>query len=195
MYNPSNGLGQSLSWQASAALGAMYAPLALNVSNRTITVPPLDDSRNKRSCTACIIGGSVAGGIVFLLLLTVLAFFICRRKYRCDRKAWLTNAAAEPFVAESQRYPATQFKNHFSSEARGDEILASIPREEQSRMTLGVRSISSSAQPEETSRTATTSSNNGEIVGLRQEMENLRRVVQGLQYQQEGEPPSYHEGE
>ncbi|TCD59771.1 hypothetical protein EIP91_011516 [Steccherinum ochraceum] len=76
--------GAAVSGQASPALGAIFAPLALSLPFQTITVPPPPKapaaSSQKASITGPVVGGVVGG--VGLIALVAAAFFLWRRRQR-----------------------------------------------------------------------------------------------------------------
>ncbi|TCD67396.1 hypothetical protein EIP91_012431 [Steccherinum ochraceum] len=88
--------GESVSGRSSPALGAILAPLALNLSIKTISVPPPPPLPPKRSIAGPVVGG-VLGGLG-LLALGFAGFFYWRyrqrRKYRFSGKLDIDEAGS-----------------------------------------------------------------------------------------------------
>lgn len=80
LYDANN--GSQVSGGGSPAVGAMFAPLAMNLSKIDISTSGL--GRGSSKVSAGTIAGAVVGGVAFLALLGGLGFFFRRR---LDRKA------------------------------------------------------------------------------------------------------------
>ena len=78
LYNPSS--GAATGGGGSPAVGAMFAPLALQLDPKTISIDGVGGS-SKKSSTGAIVGG-VVGSIVGLAAIGGLAFFLWRRRER-----------------------------------------------------------------------------------------------------------------
>ncbi|TCD69631.1 hypothetical protein EIP91_006856 [Steccherinum ochraceum] len=73
--------GAFQSGRASSALGAFFAPLALNLPFKSVTVPADQSATHSRSLIGPIVGG-VLGGLAIVILAVVAGLFYWRRRQR-----------------------------------------------------------------------------------------------------------------
>lgn len=226
--------GTLVQGQASAALGAMFAPLALNVTSTTIAIPSSspDGSSNgqavKKSSNIGPIVGGVVGGLGFLLMVGLAVWFWRRRSRTAYDGAEIEHrgvGATTPYQLPSGRYetyipeqPMSQTIStprldsngrpsmttgetlSLGSKAReamqGNQSLSGPPASSSipSRSAYSSPPASSQSPPSDVVSPVTQLSAT-DVAGLRQEVEQLRRVMQEIQLTTNEAPPSYNEGD
>ncbi|KIK51939.1 hypothetical protein GYMLUDRAFT_50232 [Collybiopsis luxurians FD-317 M1] len=211
--------GSPLTGAASPAQGAMYALLALNLPNKTVSATQIGNSTNssksKKSNTGAIAGG-VIGGIALITILAI-AVFIYRRRYTSrDVEHEEDEKSSRTFFSVlfgskqlRRRTPEEQPLDQYHIEPYTDS--GSQPQPSTSGFTTSSVPISpASALPKNrpgpgpgSSVTALTSSEAGSssvAAGLREEVENLRREMEEMRMRAQygpspnseyGPPPEY----
>jgi len=211
-YSASSGAATS-GW-ASPAQGAMFAPLALSIANQTIkgpttrpetTVPGATGTGTSRLVNVGAIAGGVIGGIAALGFAFLAMFLFWRRKRQSTARDQRLDAdkmptygvepAPFPYPYETSPSLPAQSIGTSSASTQQPLIMSSKLREylrSQERAAPAPESheiMGPASDRESSSNTGSLSPN--EIVGLRTEMENLRRVVQELHSERLQAPPEY----
>jgi len=193
----------------------MFAPLALSISNRTIQIPPPSSATTTKSRVAvgAIVGG-VVGGVACLALIVLAALFYRRRKRQALASSEKEDILGEyqppdPFPYESSPFSSTPNIPNIGVDQNSPHtplVMSTKLREhmhaqEQATGYRAPPSESSSSSSSAYASTAPSSSRNPpstvdtlspqEIIGLRTEVENLRRVMQELHADRMEAPPEY----
>lgn len=214
---------------ASPAMGAMFAPLALNLPNLAIVAPPIPpaprssgspaDSSSKHRSAGPIAGGVISGlALVAFSIIGVLFWRKRRDKGNMDIETFpskpmevytsltlgsndhsspqdQTTQTSLPMIMSSKAREAMarMVQNHPAHDPSPNTSLASGSRSTpaSSREPPTVASGSGSGPRGNTSRSRSANLSNTEVVGLRVEVENLKRVMQRLQVERVESPPSY----
>ncbi|KAI0930164.1 hypothetical protein AcV5_006948 [Taiwanofungus camphoratus] len=183
---------------ASPAQGAVFAPLALNVANTTITVPEAKPtvvsphpahSAHPTHRGAGAIAGGVVGGIAAAALL-LIATFLWEHGSRPEQPSY----EATPFElppsspADRRRIGIVPSKRQDMVERGGPESTGSSAAH--ATISAPVSSRNRNPPTEVSGRTLPT----GDLVDLREEMQNLRRVIRDLHADNPpvAAPPSYY---
>ncbi|TFY62886.1 hypothetical protein EVJ58_g3577 [Rhodofomes roseus] len=206
---------------ASPAQGAMFAPLALNIANQTISTSGglsgagTSGSPSSSSNIGAIVGG-VVGGVGGVALIIAAVFFWRRRRARAAQVAYEKTAIDDSAVVSPEPFPyaTTPYAPPAMDQSQTTDTLEQPPpipvmstklREHLRHMApvapassasgSGTRTSGSqySQEPPTTIGGSTSPSARSEIHGLRAEVENLRRYMQELHAQQLEAPPSYVE--
>ncbi|KAH9951526.1 hypothetical protein B0H21DRAFT_684389, partial [Amylocystis lapponica] len=214
--------GAESSGAASPAQGAIFAPLALNIANTTIVVPPSSSSSPTSPASpvalatkshAGAIAGGVVGGVASLGIIAFVVFLFHRRRSHESpatiEKFLDTNARHEPLPYEitpfaqdsvtvplsvgEQTAPPTnaaseKVREYFESRAIAPPIEAST-----STPTPSAFSVSAPTAPSDNPSSGSSAPlvSPTELLGLRTEVENLRRVMQEIQADRIEAPPEY----
>ncbi|EPT04923.1 hypothetical protein FOMPIDRAFT_1057715 [Fomitopsis schrenkii] len=171
---------------ASPAQGAMFALLALNVSNHTIVYHPIKTPSHNH--VGAIVGG-VIGGLAGAALLALAALFFWRRRQRMRAEATRARALS-PYSA-----PET-----IETSTASGSVLVQSPRKGQMAMDDGHRETAISSAPMSSSSAlasagaqsraqGSSSAPAEELNELRREMGTLRQYIQEIN----APPPSYRE--
>ncbi|KAF7794744.1 hypothetical protein EIP86_005882 [Pleurotus ostreatoroseus] len=208
---------------ASPFIGGIFAPLALDIQNVTITVSaglssgsgiaPNDLPANpkKSSHTGAIVGG-VIGGLAGAALLGLVVWLYMRRRYR--RPQMVPEAGnvdllprAAPFTDESPLGPALMTETplrHFdfvsakkreATDVPPLNTSVSSPSESSGEILSPVPPITGTGAPISWAASSDTPVSHSDVQGLRTEMENLRRAVQTLHETRFEPPPGYQPGD
>jgi len=199
--------GVGTSGYASPAQGAMFAPLALSISNQTIKVPPLASesiTTGKHVAVGAIIGG-VIGGVGGLLAMLFLWRWKRQARARIGKEN-MNNMSRDPLGLEPFPYgnspslplqdvamnPESMRQTQISPRKASERLRSLEQAHPQSApsspASASIESISSAGPP---SRSPTGVMSPNEIIGLRTEVENLRRVMQELHAERLEPPPEY----
>jgi len=204
--------GAAISGWASPAQGAMFAPLALSIANQTIkgpptgpgtTVPGATGTGTSRHVNVGAIAGGVVGGIAALGLVFLAMFLFWRRKRQsAERTQRLDEDNMQAYRVEPAPFPY-ETSPSFSAQSIGtgsasmqQPLIMSSKVREYLRAQERAAPAPESREIMEPPSTRGSSSNTGslspnEIVGLRTEVENLRRVMQELHSERLQAPPEY----
>ncbi|CAL1707175.1 unnamed protein product [Somion occarium] len=200
------------------ALGAVFAPLALSIPSQSIVVPPSSGASDSTSPTthSSIVGpvvGGVVGGVVLIAFIVVGALFWRRRRRQqyamySDKVYLHSQPIDEPPVIipyTDLTLSSTQLPSSDNGETQ-DSPLGTMARPSKAQE-AGLTSAaykpsppasssysaapSSSREPPTEVTSPTTNVSNSDVLGLRVEVENLRRVMQEIQADRIEAPPSY----
>ncbi|KZT10711.1 uncharacterized protein LAESUDRAFT_643898 [Laetiporus sulphureus 93-53] len=223
------GSGSAISGSALPAQGAMFALLALNMTNKAIEVPnsPMptvsEPSVNSRNIGAIV--GGVVGGVVGLAAVLV-AIFLWRRRSRrmprlIEKDLIVEHPEPVPFpynatpygmneqtgmesTAESFPLIPSKLREHMQSALHGQQhasgstsltpsITSTMPTSGQEPLATSENSGTVPASGQEPPSTVVSSTSPNEMISLRAEVENLRRVMVEIQTDRVEAPPSYEE--
>jgi len=202
-YSATTGL--ALSGYASPAQGAMFAPLALSIANQSIRIPaipaiPSSVTPRAHKAIGVIIGG-VLGGVAALVLISLSVCFLWRRKRKVSGRGEFdelreTSEGLLPMEPFQYRIPQDSLSRIGPVDPQNTQENAVLPSK-LSRLERRTHEVSplppglASTAPASSREPSSTAGEllHPDITGLRTEMENLRRVVQELQF--EPLPPSY----
>lgn len=190
---------------ANPGQGAMFAPLALSVSNKSIVFPPstVGHVSNKTHVNVGAIAGGVVGG-VFALGLILVAILLWRRRTRVvsrrDKDYVIENPEplafpyeSAPFVPSREAEPRGPTPPVMMSSKLREHLRGQQHQSTPSSSAYSITAPGSSREPPSTLGTGSdvASLSPNEIIGLRTEVENLRRVMQELHADRLEAPPEY----
>ncbi|PCH43427.1 DUF1793-domain-containing protein [Wolfiporia cocos MD-104 SS10] len=208
---------------ANPAQGALFAPLALAIANTTIKIPPPTPSAatTKASHVGAIVGG-VVGGIGGLACILLLGLFFWRRSHReggTEKDGDPETHEADPFMYQpapvipaatitssntslEQQPPvamSTKMREYLASQRRTRTAPAPAPAsnasEQASASAYTSTAPASSQEPPTSPGSADAAMSSTEIIGLRTEVENLRRAMEELREERIMDaPPEYVAG-
>ncbi|KAI0958924.1 hypothetical protein AcV7_004605 [Taiwanofungus camphoratus] len=208
--NPTDG-------SANPAQGAVFAPLALTLTNHTISVPPVAPTgragTGSSSMDVGAIVGGVVGGVIGAAALCLAAFFLYRRRRRTRAPPLVVHDDAfstpkpDPFPYAAAPFdPPTQtadvpYSPVATSPPAGPIVMSSKLRQYMAAPTppgpastvssTAYASTTPASSREPPSEVLENPVSPRDIVGLREEMQNLRRVMQEIQVERLEAPPSY----
>ncbi|KAJ3791208.1 DUF1793-domain-containing protein [Lentinula aff. detonsa] len=203
IYDDQTGNSSTTSGLASPGQGAMFALLALNVANSSITIPA-SPSSSSRSLSAGAIAGAVVGSVLGVALLIGAGLFIWTRR---RRRLQLSNDEDISFDRPPPRMPSNPNPQayhdstaapiqQFTSEALytyGDSKQRVASTIIQSPTGEGSESGYTVSSPMSQSALSRSTLARSETVQLRNDVENLRREMAVLRAAQpfDDAPPRY----
>ncbi|PIL35874.1 hypothetical protein GSI_01534 [Ganoderma sinense ZZ0214-1] len=198
---------------ASPALGAMFAHLALTVSNQTISRGSVSANGNGNgvakggSGSGAIVGGAIGGLTIVGIIVAMFVVFLRKRRMRKTEEADMSEIA-EHVPHHPTLTPYGQHRSSDYAPTNPDRIvgfagIGAGGNESAGRMYEPAQSESLAASSNVGSQAGSASSRDllsrresmstTDVVGLRTEVENLRRVVQDIRAERLEPPPEYAE--
>ncbi|KAH9935633.1 uncharacterized protein B0H18DRAFT_1082345 [Fomitopsis serialis] len=199
----------------SPAQGAMFALMALDIANKTISPGTATSDSSSDKHIGGIVGG-VVGGVGGLALIVAAVFFWRRRRARSAQVTYEKTEIDESAVVSPEPFPyqttpyvppaADQTQTTDTSQSPPPvPVMSSKLREHLRHITPHAPASSASGSgthtsgsrysqdPPTTAGASTSPSARSEIHGLRAEVENLRMYMEQMHAQQLEAPPSYAE--